>query len=271
MMRTRAMRPDAAVLLLLLAELALSLAAGMAGGVASRLLHYASYLLPLALFLLFFAGQGCLAAQRPTVAGLRRVLPLLPIFLAAVMLVSTLTGSIMTALGLPTGGSAAEGGLGRQILQHALVPAVLEELLMRLCVLSLLADRSPARAVPQCALLFALLHASLYQLPYAFVGGLFLSLAALSGGSVLFAVLFHFTNNLLSLLLQRLPLWLGEQGGLAAQLAVTFMIFLLAGFSVLVLLRRKRKPLPSTRGWLRELICSPLVVYVLLMLLYACL
>lgn len=267
-------RPDVAVLLLLLIEWALSLASSFSGGTLGTLLHYTSYALPVLLFLLFFARHEELApALRPTAAGLGRVLPLLPIFLSSVLLISAVTGWAMTALGLPpAGGTVGESAFLSRVLQHALLPAVMEEALFRICVLALLSRRSPARAVPQSALLFALLHASLYQLPYAFVGGIFLAAAALWGGSVVYAMLFHLLNNLLSLVLGALPQWVGITAGLYLTLAITLALFLLAAWGAVVLWRRRRKSgekLPPVRGWLKELACSPLLLYVLLMLLYA--
>ncbi|MBQ8351675.1 MAG: CPBP family intramembrane metalloprotease [Clostridia bacterium] len=269
--KARAMRADIVVLLLLLTELALSLVSAYIDGITGELLFYASYLLPLALFLFLFAQRKELAIC-PTATGFFRILPLLPIFLASVLLLSTLTGFLMELLGLSiVGGAAGEGSPLALVLSRAVVPAILEESLMRLCVLSLLARRSPVRAIPQSALLFALLHASFYQLPYAFVGGIFLAIAALWGGSVLYAMLFHLLNNLLSLLMQIIPRLLGETAGLFLNLGISLILFLLAAWGALVLLRRHKgtRP-PSARGWLKELLFSPLIVYILLMLLFAC-
>lgn len=269
------MQPEAAALLLLLTEWVLSLASRFFGGLPGSLLYYASYLVPIALFLLFFAERHEIMAERPTAAGLLRVLPLLPVFLAAVMLVSTATSYLMRLLAMPTvGGAAGDGPFFSLLISHALLPALLEEGLLRLCILALLSRRSPTRAVLQSALLFALLHASLYQLPYAFVGGVFLALAALYGGSVLYAMLFHFLNNLLSLILQRIPRLLGSEAGLWVDLGIALIVFALAAWGLLVLLKRMRKrdePLPAPQGWLRSLLCSPLLLYVLLMLCYICL
>lgn len=268
-------KPAWAALLLLMLEWAFSLGAALVGGAPATILSYLAYLVPLSLFLLFGCEKGELQAHRPTAVGFRRILPLLPLFLASVMLVSAITGWLMACLGLPqTGGAAGEGAFWSQVLTHAALPALLEEALLRLCILSLLSRTSPAQAVPQTALLFALMHGSLYQLPYALVGGLFLGLATATGGSFLFAVLFHFCNNLLSLFMQALPQHLGEVHGLYANLALAFLLFLSAAWGAIVLLRRQKQgptPPPAAHGWLRTLVSSPLLIYMLLMLLYACL
>ena len=266
---------DSAVLLLLMLEWLLSLAAAYASGIAASLLAVLSYLVPIIVFLLFFATRDELLAHRPRTAGLVRTLPLLPIFLASVMLVSTLTGVAMRALSLPIhGGSAAGDNLLKSLLTHALLPAVLEEGLMRLCVLTLLARRARGQAIFQSALLFALMHASLYQLPYAFVGGVFLALAATVGGSFLYAVLFHLANNLLSLLMQKVPVWTGETAGLYINLAIALFVFLSAAFALIYLVKKKNMLnlfVESPRRWFAALLRSPLLLYLLLMLFFACL
>ena len=60
--------------------------------------------------------------------------------------------------------------------------------------------------------------------------------------------------------------------GLYAGLGIAALLFALAAVGLTVLLRREgAKAPPKTRAWLRELLCSPLLLYVILMLLYACL
>jgi hypothetical protein len=118
------------------------------------------------------------------------------------------------------------------------------------------------------ALLFALLHASLYQLPYAFVGGLLLGLAAVWGGSPLFAVLFHFLSNLLSLFLQYSVIWFGATAGTAITLSVMGVLFALAAWGAILLLRRSHtEPKDAAPTDWRVLLLSPLSLWGLMMLI----
>lgn len=87
------------------------------------------------------------------------------------------------------------------VLTSALSPAIGEELLFRLVALSLLLPYGKRFAVITSALLFALFHQSLYQMPYALAAGVVLALAALYSHSLLLPVFLHFANNLLSLLI----------------------------------------------------------------------
>ncbi len=259
-------------LLLLLLELALSLFATAVSQPFASLLSGLSYLLPVLLFCLFFArpgevGQGLWQGR----AACLHTLPYLPLFLAAVLLVSTVTRAIMLACGLPPVGGHASAAAAWPVLllDHALWPAVAEEALFRLVILLLLMREGKGAAVWQTALLFALFHGNIYQIPYAFVGGLFLGMAAQRGGA-LCAALMHLCNNLLSLLMQQMPHLAGAQGGLLLNLGLAGAIFLLAALSALFLWRR-REGLPRPGGFLRDLFFSPLCLYLLLMLIYTCL
>ena len=219
-------------------HLALAFASRAAGGAFGGVLAGASYLLPLCLFFLFSREKCPPLLAPPTRAGWRRVWPLFPFFLLAVLGAAEIT----SALTGETAGAAADGPFFYAVLAHALLPAFLEEGLFRLALLSLFLRRARGRvAVPLVALLFALSHPAFAQMPYAFVGGLFLGFAALSGGSVFYAFAFHFGNNLLSLCLQRMaPPRAAVYGVLAA-------FCVLAGAALVVRKRRETAPVCRER------------------------
>lgn len=265
---TRTKAP-AAVAYLLFLQVFLSIIAGTVGGGIGRIVYMLSYLTPIVLFSFLARKSGLIPTVRPTRGGFGRVLPLLPIFLTAVVLTAAGTSEIMKLLGQEAVGGTAEGaGFLSDLFTDCLFPAVLEEGLMRFAVLSLLLLWSDRHAVWVCALLFALLHASIYQIPYAFVGGMFLGLAAVWGSSPLYAILFHFLSNLLSLFMQYAVIWFGEETGTYVSLGLCLVIFLLAAWGTLVLLRRTRqekKPVPAT-DW-RALLLSPLSLFAIMMII----
>ena len=254
---------------LLFAQVFLSLLAGTVGGYLGRIIYMLSFLIPILLFTLFLPKMGFFPAVRPTRVGFLRILPLLPIFLVAVILTATATSATMDLLGMETTGGSAEGaGFFSDLFTDCVFPALLEEGLMRFAVLSLLLLWSDRHAVWVSALLFALLHASLYQLPYAFVGGLLLGLAAVWGGSPLFAVLFHFLSNLLSLFLQYSVIWFGATASTAITLSVMGVLFALAAWGAILLLRRSHTaPKDAAPTDWRVLLLSPLSLWGLLMLI----
>ena len=71
-------------------------------------------------------------------------------------------------------------------------------MLFRYIPLSILKDNKRA-AVLLSSALFALAHANLFQIPYAFAAGLVFAAVCIMTGSILPSILIHFLNNLLSL------------------------------------------------------------------------
>lgn len=141
---------------------------------------------------------------------------------------------------------------------------------MRFAILSLLLMWDRRHAVWVSALLFALLHASLYQTPYAFVGGCFLALVTVWGETPVFAFVFHFLNNLLSLFLQYCAIWWGESVGLWISLGVWFILFAAGAIGFLALRRRgelRHRAHSVPVNW-RELIYSPLTAWAIMMLVF---
>lgn len=255
---------------LLLIQVFISLLSGTVGGGVGRILFMLSYLIPVVLFAFLAKKQGIPCAVRPTRVGFARILPLLPVFLVAVILTATATSAFLNLVGKDAVGGAAEGaGFFSDLITDCVFPAALEEGLMRLAVLSLLLLWNDRHAVWLSALLFALLHANLYQIPYAFVGGLFLGLAAVWGGSPVFAILFHFASNLLSLLMQYTVIWFGERTGTLITLSFCLVLFLLAAWGILVLLKRGRghEKKPAMQADWRALLLSPLSLWAGMMII----
>ncbi len=264
-------RPIATAAWLLLSHTFLSLLSSTIGSTGGYAVYLLSYLVPVGMYVFFVRKRGLYTAFAPTRVGCARVLPLLPLFLCAVMMVSTLTVEVMTLLGLPMSGGMAEGnGFFPDLLTDCLAPAFLEEGLMRFAVLSLLLMWNGRHAVWVSAALFALQHASLYQAPYAFVGGFFLALAVVWGETPVFAFAFHFLNNLLSLFLQYCAIWWGEDVGLWISLGVWFVLFAAGAIGFLTLWRRgelRRRANSEPTNW-RELIYSPLTAWAAMMLIF---
>ena len=146
------------------------------------------------------------------------------------------------------------------LILYLCMKEVAEELLFRGLLIRLFRPFGDASAILLSALLFALAHGSLFQMPYAFVAGLFLGLAATASGGILFPLLFHFLYNLLTFFGGKIPtlplLW--SLGGLAA-------------FSLLLFLLGKHPKLTKgdVRPSVRELL--PLLCYAVLMAVFAAL
>ena len=257
-------------------------AAAAAGGVpaARYLLPPFAYLVPL--FVAFLRARGARGVAFATAKGcaFADALPLLPLFLGAVTACAYLTEVVLDALGIAAvGGGVAGMGFLPDLVLNCLLPAVLEEVFFRGLILSLLWKRMGGGAIFLSALVFALAHGSVYQIPYAFVGGLFLSLAAVVSGSVAVPFLFHFLNNFLSLALQYTPrAWM--EGGV-----VIYLVYgaLALGMVASVVFLSKKKDAPAAEGLsalfslprgegarvLRAAFASPLAIYMVPMLIFS--
>ena len=246
------------VTLLLFAELALSFTAGMLGGeLAIRIGMVAALTLPLLLLLRAPAGTPRISfSVRDRRAWLS--LLLLPAFVLITAAISLGWGALLTALGLTPRGATPMPTWTGAILLDALLPAVCEELLCRGAIYSTLRPMGRRTAVLGSALLFGLMHASLAQLPYAVAAGILLALLYEWSGSLLFPMLFHLGNNLLSLLVHFTLTPVQFFLLLGAATLLTLPLFFIAA-------RRARIPLPERESAngdaLREFFLSPVVLY----------
>ncbi|MBQ9862250.1 MAG: CPBP family intramembrane metalloprotease [Clostridia bacterium] len=91
--------------------------------------------------------------------------------------------------------------LALNIVATAVLPALIEEMIFRGYVLGILRPHGDGLAVVLSAVLFALFHGNVLQIPFAFILGLVLGYLMVQTDSIWPAVLLHFSNNLMSVLL----------------------------------------------------------------------
>ncbi len=125
---------------------------------------------------------------------------LLPLFVGVVYVSSLLSGKLAMWAGVDTAYAFGEN-MWLCILSSAVAPAVTEELFCRYIFLPRLSSFSRSGAVFASAVFFSFLHGNLYQIPYALMAGILLGALAVGSRSVLPCILFHFVNNLVSILL----------------------------------------------------------------------
>ncbi len=189
-----------ATLLFLIIRILGSLIPGIAAEIAVTLLAVA---LPALLLFAIGALGGSRSSLLPPRRSALAYLPLLPVFILAVGMLAILSTWLAELTGLNRTAEPS-GPLPLVILTSALLPALAEELFCRhLCLRPFCASR-PA-AVWLSASVFAALHMNIAQIPYAFGAGLFLGALTVASGSIWLAVLFHFANNLLSILFWYFP------------------------------------------------------------------
>ena len=166
-------------------------------------------------------GEGGVFLTKPTRSALAHFW-LLPLFLLSVIGLSILSAAFAGLFGISS--PAPSGSLPILLLNYALAPSFAEEFFFRFLLLRLFLPHGKQTAVFVTAILFALVHMNLAQLPYALAAGLFLGALAASSESFWIPFFFHLANNTLSLLLSGA----GEIAPLAVigALALTAALFL---------------------------------------------
>ena len=229
--------------------------------------NLAAFLLPLLILLTPF-GKSCTKSVditfsvRPTLS----YLPLFPLFLSGIMIISVLTSSISASVGYEIVEVNPSDNAFFALIFDAIVPSVCEELLCRYALLMLLSPFGRGGSAVLSALLFSLLHANLYQMPYAFFAGLMLATLTLASRSAFIPILFHLLNNLASILLFYLP----DDSYMYFFAAVIFLLplsFLLATKNSSLRSCSEVLSDGSIAPMLKASLYSPLIFFALLMLL----
>lgn len=177
----------------------------------------------------------------------------LVLFCVALCMLANIFATFLTdmlyALGLPSGDIPAisDGTLAVllvDILVFALVPAVMEELLLRRVVLDTLRPLGDTPALLVSALLFGLLHGNLAQAPYACLMGLVLGGLYLHTSSLRPVIAVHAISNTLAVIMNYLRLYCTSATASLWGLVILVVVLMLGGISSFWLWRHPldRKP-----------------------------
>ncbi len=112
------------------------------------------------------------------------------------------------------------------VLAVAVVPALIEETVIRGIIMQPLRKYGDKYAIIASALLFAVMHGNMVQIPYTVIGGLLLGYLAVVTGSLWPSIILHFINNLYSVVV----LSVNDNFGENASVIVTAIMLL--GFSI---------------------------------------
>ncbi len=86
------------------------------------------------------------------------------------------------------------------VFQIAIIPAIVEEVAIRGIIMPPLRKYGDRFAIVMSAVIFALMHSNITQIPFAFVAGLALGYFSIATGSVWTAVAIHAANNFIAVL-----------------------------------------------------------------------
>lgn len=208
---------------------------GLFDGIISRIVYFLAFLLPAAVAFLLkerLETPACPLPLKLSGGSAAALLPLIAPTLALVFFVSWLTSLLLSFIG---DGSVTDvsGNIITVILMHAVLTALLEELLFRYVPLAFLSPISKNGAVLISAMFFAFAHCNLYQIPYALLAGVIFAAIDLIFHSIWPSVLIHFLNNLISIL------WIRNSENTTFVTVYIILLVSLALISVLVIILKR--------------------------------
>ena len=171
----------------------------------------------------------------------RRPMQALALFAPSMLLIIGISFVISSLLALLGKSDVVDvsGPILPQLLHHALLPAVLEEMIFRYVPIRLLGGRSSRAAIIVSSVMFALVHMSLFRIPYALVAGVIFAYITILTGSILPSMLLHFANNAVSVLWMRDPE--------TAPLIILIVLAILTLFSAVYIVIRRGDYLKSIK------------------------
>ena len=172
---------------------------GAFSGFMSTVVYIIAFILPI--FIGIYSTREISSAKSFLGAsGIKASAPFIAPTIGAVMLIAFITSLLISLIT----GKNNEVDLGDDlfvaILSHALLPAILEEALFRFVPMRALKGKSWSVTIFYSALFFALIHHSLFSMPYAFIAGVVFMTINLAFDSVWPSVITHFLNNAMSVL-----------------------------------------------------------------------
>ncbi len=213
---------------------------GMTEGWISESVYYLAFAAPLALGLVYLrkrgiAEDGDLTLFRIKSGDVSQFLPLILPTTALVLLISQLTAWLLGLLFGATNTVVIEGSIWRALLEHALLPALLEELLFRYLPMRVLPRREVRLTVMLSTVFFAFAHTSLFSIPYALLAGAVYVTADLISDSVIPSMFMHFVNNFVSVLL----IYYNDNSDAKIAVFVTFGLLFAASLVYLAIFGKK--------------------------------
>ena len=118
----------------------------------------------------------------------------------------------------------------------AIIPPIVEELLFRGMIMQSLRKYGNGFAVIASALMFGLYHGNFVQMVFAFIAGLVMGFVVIRTGSLWASILIHFINNGISVFIQMVQRYAGEDTANTVNGIVVVSLLVLGVISLIYLL-----------------------------------
>lgn len=133
------------------------------------------------------------------------------------------------------------------VLGTAVVPAFVEEFAIRGVVFQPMRKYGEKFAIVMSALVFALMHGNMMQIPFAFIAGIAIAYAVTVTGSMWVGIAIHFLNNFISVLMQTAIDTLPDTQENIVLLGILALVFSLGIASLVLYLKNYAHP-PLAKG-----------------------
>lgn len=130
-------------------------------------------------------------------------------------------------------------GIILTFIATAVTPAIVEEFAMRGILLTALRKYGDAFAILISSVIFGLMHGNFEQIPFAFMLGIYLGFITVKTSSILPAMLLHFLNNALSVVMGYLSESL-KISGVQLQYPVYFLLLFIPVFFGIYMLSKEK-------------------------------
>ena len=172
-------------------------------------------------------------------------------------MLNILSLDLFTALGLDVEGNMLAAydteNMWLSLLTLTVIPAIFEELFFRGATMSVLSKEKTAAAIFISALLFALVHGSLYLIFSSFFAGIVFGIAVYLTDSIYASMLTHFLNNIMAYILFTYSNLLSDAGFDETILFVTVLVFLISLYgAIAVTAKRYKKDLSERKPIINE-------------------
>ena len=177
----------------------------------------------------------------------------LPVMILSAIAINYVSAIFQEILGLEFTSSVSEITLngGKEtllgILGIAVVPALIEETVIRGIIMQPLRKYGDKYAIIASALLFAVMHGNMVQIPYTVIGGLLLGYLAVVTGSLWPSVILHFVNNLYSVVVLSVNDNFGEKASTIVTV-IMLSVFAIVGIIGIVKLTKMKYQLTLSKG-----------------------
>ncbi len=171
----------------------------------------------------------------------------LPIMILSAIVINYVSAFFQSILGIEFTSSVSEITLngGKEtflgFLSIAVIPAIIEETVIRGIVMQPLRKYGDKYAIIASALLFAVMHGNMVQIPYTVIGGILLGYLAVATGSLWPSIILHFINNLYSVVAISVNDNFGETASLIATICMLVAFAVVGVVGVIKLTQLKPK------------------------------